>query len=92
MGKTAALLLAGLLVSACAGTPFSFDQAREVKVGMTEPQVEQLMGKPYLVTTRGNQEIWVYSFANAFGGAKEVSYVFVDGKVTQVPTIPASFK
>jgi len=83
---TAAALLCG-----CAGTRFSFDQARQIKVGMTTNQVEQIMGNPYTVATSQNTTIWCYSYATGLGNSKSVSFIIVDGKVSQVPTIPASF-
>lgn len=79
-------------LAGCAGTSFDFDAARKVQVGMTRAEVEQLMGKPYMVTTRGDAETWIWSHASAFSGAQSVSFVFKDGKVVQVPNIPASFR
>lgn len=84
------ILLAALLCG-CAGTYFTFDKAREVKVGMTEAEVQKIMGSPYMVTSSGGKQIWVYSFATGFGSARSVSYAFADGKVTEVPKIPNSF-
>lgn len=86
-----AALLCAAMVAGCAGTPFSFDSARQVRVGMTEAQLTGIMGRPYSVTTRGDQQIWVWSEASAFGGARSVSFVLRGGKVEGVPTIPASF-
>jgi outer membrane protein assembly factor BamE (lipoprotein component of BamABCDE complex) len=82
-----------LALAACAGTNFSFDNARQVQVGMTEAQVTQLMGAPYMVTTKGEQQIWVWSHVNGLtGGSQSVTFTFKDGKVTTVPVIPQSFK
>ncbi|MCO7566413.1 outer membrane protein assembly factor BamE [Pseudomonas sp. S 311-6] len=83
-------LLAAVVVvlAGCAGTPFTFGQASQVKVGMTEAQLYEIMGNPYMVTSREDGQMWVYSHATAFGGAKSVSFETKDGKVTKVPYIP----
>lgn len=87
----ASVLLA--LLIGCAGTKFSFDSARQVQVGMTKSQVQGLMGKPYMVTSRDGKEIWIWSYANGMtGGAQSISFIFKDGKVESVPAIPESFK
>jgi outer membrane protein assembly factor BamE (lipoprotein component of BamABCDE complex) len=91
--KKAILLACSVVVvlAACAGTAFNWSQARSVTVDMTEKQLTDAMGKPYLVTTRGDQEIWVYSYASGLGVAKSVSYILQDGKVIGIPKIPDSF-
>lgn len=87
----AASLLA--LLAGCAGTNFSYDNARQVKVGMTETELTRLMGPPYSVTSRGDEQMWVWSRANGFTGAsRAVSFKMKDGRVVEVPQIPASFK
>lgn len=83
---------AALLLSACAGTPFDWSSARQIKTGMTEQQVSAIMGPPYLVKSQRNGVTWVWSYADAFSGTKTVSVVFQDGKVTDPPPIPESFK
>ncbi|MHB0844759.1 outer membrane protein assembly factor BamE domain-containing protein [Stutzerimonas nitrititolerans] len=92
MRSIAALLLFCVLISGCAGTNFSYDQARRVQVGMTESEVVRIMGSPYSVTSRGNEQMWVWSHANGFGAARAVSFKFADGRVVEVPSIPESFK
>lgn len=89
---TAAAVLA-LVLSGCAGTSFSYDDARKVQVGMTEEQITQIMGPPYSVVSRADGQMWIWSHANGMTGASRViSFRLVDGKVVEVPTIPASFK
>lgn len=90
--KTIITALAGIFLSACAGTAFNWDSARQIKAGMTEPEVEAIMGAPYLVRSQNGGVTWVWSYADAFAGAKSVSIVFVDGKVAEPPPIPTSFK
>ena len=85
------IIAAAALLVACAGTPFNFQDASKVKIGMTEDQVYELMGNPYSVVSKGDSQMWVWSHATAFGGAKAVSFEFKDGRVTTVPTIPKSF-
>ncbi|KAF2395376.1 outer membrane protein assembly factor BamE domain-containing protein [Pseudomonas frederiksbergensis] len=82
-----------MVLSGCAGTDFSYDEARRVKVGMTEDQVTQIMGPPYSVVSRADGQMWIWSHANGMTGASRViSFRMVDGKVVEVPTIPSSFK
>lgn len=80
------------MLTACAGTAFKWDAARQIKTGMSEQEVTALMGSPYLVTSQKNGVTWVWSYADAFAGAKSVSVVFRDGKVVEPPPIPSSFK
>lgn len=84
--------LASIFLSACAGTAFHWDSARQIKAGMTEQEVTAIMGQPYLVQSKQSGIIWVWSYADAFAGAKSVSVVFVDGRVAEPPPIPASFR
>lgn len=86
------LVLAAALVG-CAGTKFSFERARQVQVGMSETQLTELMGKPYMVKSTGDTQVWVWSHANGLtGGTQMVSFEVKDGKVSSVPSIPAAFK
>lgn len=90
-----ALIAASLiaLLAGCAGTNFSYDNARKVQVGMTEAEVTRLMGPPYSVAARGDEEMWVWSRANGFTGtSKAISFKMKDGVVVEVPPIPDSFK
>lgn len=81
-----------MLLVACAGTSFNWDQARSVKQGMTEAQLLEIMGNPYMVTVHGDKQYWIYSHATAFGGAKSISYVMKDGRVSEAPSVPEVFK
>lgn len=85
-------LLAAIILTGCAGTPIDWNQARTVKPGMTAAELQKIMGAPYMVTTRGDQTIWVYSQANGFTGThRSVSFVLKDQNVVGIPTIPESF-
>ncbi len=81
------------VLAGCAGSRFTFDNARQVKPGMSESDVTQLLGPPYSVTSRGDTQIWVWSYANGLTGAHQsVAFPMQGGKVVSVPTIPASFR
>lgn len=83
------MLLLVAAVSGCAGTNFDYDDARQVRIGMTEAQVLDLMDKPYSVAQNGNAEIWVWSRANGLtGSVRTVSFILRDGVVIGVPKIP----
>lgn len=87
------LVLAGAALIGCAGTRFNFEDARQVKVGMTEAEVVERLGRPYSVTTRGDTQVWVWSQANGLtGSSSAVTFIFKEGKVATVPNIPASFR
>ncbi|MDQ0653493.1 outer membrane protein assembly factor BamE domain-containing protein [Pseudomonas cedrina] len=89
----AAVVVMALTLSGCAGTSFSYDDARKVQVGMTEEQVTQIMGPPYSVVSRADGQMWIWSHASGMTGvSKVISFRLVDGKVVEVPAIPTSFK
>lgn len=93
MKSNLAAALFAALVTGCAGTSFSFDDARRVQVGMTEDEVREIMGRPYMVRTKGDKDVWVWSHANGLtGGSQVISFIFKDGKVESVPRIPESFR
>jgi hypothetical protein len=92
MKKLVLMSLAALVLSACAvGTPINWNKARQVQVGMTEAQVVALMGRPYMVASRPEGQRWVWSLGTSFGGAESMSITMKEGKVVEVPPIPASF-
>lgn len=85
--------LAFLTGCATAGRQVNWDNARKVKVGMSEPEVTALMGSPYMVSSRDSGQRWIWTYVNGWTGA--VSTMTVDwkeGKVVSVPAIPSSFK
>ena len=85
------IIAVAALLAACAGTPFTYGEANKVKVGMTEDQVYELMGNPYSIISKPDSQMWIWSHATAFGGAKSVSFEFKDGLVAAVPNIPKAF-
>lgn len=89
--RIAIIIFLVLFIASCAGTPFNWDDARKITPGMNEQQLTDLMGRPYSVTARGDKQIWVWVFTDAFMASKSVSVVMQDGKVIEAPPIPASF-
>jgi len=89
--KRLALAATVAALAGCAGTPFTFGQASQVKVGMTEDQLYEIMGNPYMVVSQEDGQRFIYTHATAFSGAKSVSFDTKDGKVTKVPYIPSSY-
>lgn len=92
MKRLCVAFLAALLIAGCAGTKFSYDQARKVQVGMSESEVVSIMGKPYSVISRPDGQVWVWSYANGMSGrSRAVSFLLKDGQVVKAPSIPQSF-
>lgn len=93
MIRFAMAAVAVAILAACAGTPIKWDDARKLRPGMTEAEVTQLVGRPYSVTSRGADQIWVWSQANGMtGSSQSMSVLMRDGRVADVPAIPSSFK
>ena len=80
-----------LALTGCAGTPFSWDNARQIQPGMTVEEVTAIMGPPLMVSASSAGIIYTWSYAAAFSGSRAMSIVFIDNKVAKSPTIPASF-
>lgn len=83
-----------LILSACAGSgTIDWDHARQLKVGMSEADLVRTLGQPYSIVSKsdGTQQ-WIWVNVIAFGGAEHLSVAVKDGKATQVPIIPDSFK
>lgn len=79
-------------LTGCAGTPFSWDKARQVKLGMTTQQVIDIMGQPTSATWRDNNtQVFVWIDSNAFTGVKSFSVFFTDRKASSVPPIPDGY-
>jgi outer membrane protein assembly factor BamE (lipoprotein component of BamABCDE complex) len=91
--KTIFTMLVTALLCGCAGTYFTFDRAALVKPGMTEAEVQKIMGRPNSVTSTAASLLWVYVFADGFSGSvRSVSFGFdTNGLVNSVPRIPQSF-
>ena len=81
-------LLLALILAGCVGTHFAWSNARAVKVGMTKDEVRQIMGKPYLTTSEGPNDIWQWTYGTGWGTGGNFQIVIKDGKVVEVPRIP----
>jgi outer membrane protein assembly factor BamE (lipoprotein component of BamABCDE complex) len=88
MKRLVVVLLCCFMLVACAGTPINWSKAREVKVGMLRDTVVGIMGRPYSVATRDGMVIYVWAYANSFGGQQVMRVDFKDGTVVAVPDIP----
>lgn len=87
---TTFLLIA--LLMGCAGTRFSFENARQLSAGMTEAEVVKTMGRPYRTTVRGDIKIMTWVFVNGITGAnRSMALPFKDGKLTETPRVPDDF-
>lgn len=87
------MLVSVLFLCACAGTNFKWDNARQIRQGMTEQEVVSLLGTPTMTTSRSDGLVYVWSHANGMtGSVKSVSVVFKDGKVVSVPNIPENYR
>lgn len=80
------------VLTACAGTPFKWDDARQIKEGMTTNEVTALVGAPNNVTSQGDSLIYVWVYVSSFTGSRTLSVIFKDGKVTKAPPVPAEFQ
>lgn len=90
--KFASVIVALSLV-ACAGTPIDWDQARKIQPGMTEQQVLELLGKPYMVRSAAEGQTWIWSHANTLtGDVRSLSIVMKDGVVERAPSVPSFYK
>lgn len=85
--------IAILMLSACAGTPFKWSEARNIKAGMTTREVTAIMGAPYSATAVDGllRYVWVdVSMLNY--STKTLVVDFKDGKAVNAPPIPAEFQ
>jgi len=64
-------------------------KARDVKPGMTGADVEKIMGKPYMITTSGFDDVWLYQCTGWTLETMTVSFSFHNGKVNEVPHAPS---
>lgn len=88
----AASVILAVAVTACAGTPFKWNDARQIRPGMTTAQVTQLVGKPNTVKSQGDTLIYVWVYVNGFSGTRTLRVDFRDGKAISAPPIPLEFQ
>lgn len=81
---------------ACAGTAFKWEQARQIKDGMSVQELSAIMGQPYQVRVDadGQQLLqWVHvDLYGVSGGTRTLNVPIKDGKVIKAPVIPESFR
>lgn len=88
-------VLLALLGAGCTfGTEFKADQVRQLRVGMTGDEVAAIMGPPYSVHSAPAiggppTDMWVYTYATAFGSSRSVTLTFKDGKLVSIPSAVA---
>lgn len=58
---------------------------------MSQAELVNLMGRPYLVKSTEDGQVWVWSYADAFMGARSLSVVMKDGVVVKAPAVPDEF-
>lgn len=94
MTRKALLVLASILLAACAGTPFRWSEARQIRQGMTKSSVIALVGEPTRVSTipQGTRYVWVW--VNTLAGSTRTLLVDfdMDGKAVTTPRIPDEFQ
>lgn len=95
MLRIIAIVLVSAALLGCAGSGrINWDNARQVKDGMTAQEVTALMGAPHSVTSKGpGQQVWVWVHVNGMTGSSQSAALnFKDGKVVKAFDIPDSFK
>lgn len=92
MNQIKTIILAILLLTGCAGTPFKWNDARKITPGMTTTEVTKLIGTPNNVTSRDGILIYVWVYVDAFMGSRTLRVDFKDNKAIAAPPIPDSFQ
>ncbi len=77
---------------ACAGTPFKWEDARQIKMGMTENEVERIMGRPFRLEAAGGKRVATWSYSNILGANRAVTVTFKGGVVIGITEIPERSK
>ena len=86
-------ILAAAAGAGCTGSDFQWNQASQLRPGLTQEQVEALMGSPTDVRTREQGAVWTWTYLNAASGqARAVSVVMRDGRVVDAPGVPLAFR
>jgi hypothetical protein len=83
---TVALALA---LAACAATNPQWEDAAQVRHGMTEAEVTDLLGAPFERAQSGNIATLTWNVDISFGGTRRVSFRLLNGRVVErVPAGP----
>lgn len=89
MIKNILLAIGVLFFTGCAaGTYFTWEQAKSVKVGMAKEDLFRVMGdKPYsIITVDDNKTIYTWSYSESPNVGRAVSYEIIDNNVTKIST------
>lgn len=90
--KKISVFLAALALAGCStsvGTKFDWANAKQVQVGTTEAELLEIMGKPYMVASKGDTQTWAWTHVNGATRAMQtVSFQVKNGAVSAIPTIP----
>lgn len=92
--KKIAAVLCFLLLSGCAGSGrINWNNARQLKQGMSEQDVMKLIGKPYSVSSKSDgTQLWVWVHANGLTGASQsIAIPMKEGRMASDLKIPDSF-
>ena len=83
--------LALAFFAGCVGTPFRWDTARKIQLGMTKAQVVGIMGAPYVKAVAGQNQVetWTWSYGTGIGTGGAYKIAFKDDVVSEIPKIPA---
>ncbi len=83
-GLCSVLALTGMLLAGCGWVEASrnLDHARSLRIGMTKPQVLEIMGEPVQNEIFSKPDVWFYF----------VEPVWVDGLTTEDECMPLVFK
>lgn len=91
-----AIIYTTLLLQGCAGSAFKWDQARQIREGMSHQELTAIMGSPYQVrVNEDGQQLWQWVYVDLYGlsgGTRTLNVAVKDGKVFKAPAIPDSFK
>lgn len=92
--KKITIFIAIIAITACAGSGnIKRDDVRQLKTGMTEKEVTDIVGPPYSVRAKSDgTEVWIWVHVNLMMGTESMSLAMKDGKVVQIPKVPESFK
>jgi len=85
--KNVLVLSSVIVLAACAGTNFKWEDTEKIQNGMSEEEVVSILGKPRTRSQSGNVSSLMWVYATAFGGGKAVAYRFIDGKVVGSSTV-----
>lgn len=80
-------IVATLCACSMRGGDTSFDNIERVRLGMSEAELIQIMGKPDITRITEGKQIWVWRNPLALTGASVVSFGLRDGKVIEIPNV-----